>query len=68
MYDEEGALSKVMTGDRIRIVGKHTLPTHWEMQPADAPGQKTILEYTLLRFDIPLSESFFSEQNMRRVR
>ena len=68
MYDEEGTLSKVMTGDRIRTIGKRTLPTYWEMQPADAPGQKTILEYTLLRFDLPLSESFFSEQNMRRVR
>jgi hypothetical protein len=57
-----------MTGDRIKTIGNRTLPTYWEMQPADTPGQKTTLEYTHLRFDIPLSESFFSEQNMRRVR
>ncbi len=68
MYDEEGTLSKVLTGDRIKTFGKRTLPTYWEMRPADAPDQKTILEYRLLQFDIPLHESFFSEQNMRRIR
>lgn len=68
MYDEEGALSKILTGERIRTIGNRTLPTYWEMRPADTPGQKTILEYKLWRFDIPLNESFFSEQNMHRIR
>jgi hypothetical protein len=68
MYDEEGTLSKVLTGDRIKTFGDRMLPTYWEMLPANEPGQKTILEYRILHFDVPLRESFFSEQNMRRIR
>jgi outer membrane lipoprotein-sorting protein len=68
MYDEEGALSRILTAGRIRTIGSRTLPTYWEMRPADKPNQKTVLEYKVWRFDIPISESFFSEQNMRRVR
>jgi len=38
------------------------------MQPADNPDQKTIMEYQKLEFDIDIDESFFTQQNMRRVR
>ena len=68
MYDDEGALSKVLTADHIMTIGNRALPTHWEMHPADRPDQKTVLEYSHWRFDIPLDESFFSLQNMRRIR
>jgi hypothetical protein len=68
MYDEEGALSKVLTADRIKTIGGRTLPTYWEMRPVATPDQKTVLEYRRWQFDIPINESFFSEQNMRRIR
>ncbi|MCC6396783.1 MAG: outer membrane lipoprotein-sorting protein [Bacteroidetes bacterium] len=68
MYDEDGVIAKILTADQVKKIGTRTLPTHWEMQPADKPDQKTILEYKLWRFDIPLDESFFSLQNMRRIR
>jgi hypothetical protein len=67
MYDEEGALSKVLAADRIKTIGSRTLPTYWEMRPVDTPDQKTVLEYRLWQFDIPIGESFFSEQNMRHI-
>jgi outer membrane lipoprotein-sorting protein len=38
------------------------------LTPADKPGQRTILEYETLEFDIDINESFFTQQNMRRVR
>ena len=68
MYDEEGVLSKVLTADHVKNIGNRTLPTRWEMHTAGKPGQSTTLEYTLWEFDIPLNDSFFSLQNMRRVR
>jgi len=68
MYDEEGVLSKILIADKIKNIGNRTLPTYWEMRPVDKPGQKTILEYKVWQFDVPLSELFFSLQNMRRVR
>ena len=67
-YDEDSTLVKYMVGSDVRMLGGRTLPAHWEMVPADKPGEKTILEYSELKFDIPMEPSFFSEQNMKRVR
>jgi hypothetical protein len=41
---------------------------HWEMVPYDKPGNKTIMDYQEIKFNININESFFSEQNMKRVR
>lgn len=67
-YDEDGQLAKSFLGNNIRILGGRKLPARWEMVPADAPGQKTILEYRQLDFSARLTPSFFSEQNMKKVR
>ena len=45
-----------------------TIPTHWEMVPEDKPGEKTVMIYEKMDFNIDVKESFFSEQNMKRVR
>jgi len=68
MYDEDGYLSKIMTSSNIQTFGKRQLPIHWEMLPADKPNQKTVMDYREWRFDEPMDDAFFSQQNMRRVR
>lgn len=68
MYDEDGELSKVLTADRIKRMGGRIVATRLVMEPAGKRDQRTIMEYTDLQFDVPLQESFFSLQNMRRVR
>jgi len=67
-YDEEGKLIKNFNGSEIKKLGGRTIPTKWEMVPLDKPGNKTILEYQSIEFNINISESFFSQQNMKRVR
>lgn len=67
-YDEEGELVNTMILSEIRNMGGRMLPTKLEMIPADNPNQKTIIEYQELEFDIGIDESFFSMQNMKRVR
>jgi len=67
-YDEDGELVKYMIGSKIKEMGGRTLPSYWEMVPVDKPGEKTILEYREMAFDVDLSPSFFSQQNMKRVR
>jgi len=67
-YDEEGKLIKNFNGSEIKKLGGRTIPTKWEMVPLDKPGNKTILEYQSIEFNINISESFFSQQNMMRVR
>lgn len=67
-YDEDGYLVNTMIGKNIRNLGGKMLPSIMEVTPADNPGQKTIVEYLSLSFDKPISDDFFSVQNMKRVK
>lgn len=67
-YDEDGTLIKSMTGSDIREMGGRVIPTHWEMVPHNKENQKTVLQYHDIDFNIDLDTSFFSQQNMKRVR
>ena len=67
-YDEDEFLVKSMIGSKIKKMGGRVIPSYWEMIPLDKPGQKTVMEYLLIEFNIDISESFFSQQNMKRVR
>jgi len=67
-YDEDEFLIKTMTGSKIKKMGGRTIPAYWEMIPEDTPGQKTIFEYHDIKFNIKTKTSFFSQQNMKRVR
>ncbi len=66
-YDEDGVLVKTFYGSKVTRFGDRMLPAHWEMVPADKPGNRTVLEYTVLRFNIRIGRDFFSLQNMSRV-
>ena len=67
-YDEDEYLINTMHMSAIKEMGGRTIPTKMEMIPAEEPGNKTIIEYTSMEFDVPIEESFFSMQNMKRVR
>ena len=67
-YDEDDYLVKSMLGSNIKQLGGRTIPTHWEMIPEDKPGQKTVMVYEAIEFNSKIKESFFSKQNMKRVR
>lgn len=67
-YDEDGKLMNIMEMSKVQMMGDRLIPTHMEMIPADEPNHKTILEYQAVEFDKPIDDSFFSEQNMKRVR
>ena len=67
-FDEDMILVKSMIGSKIKKLGGRTIPTHWEMIPHDKQGQKTVMDYSDIRFNIKIDESFFSQQNMKRVR
>jgi len=67
-YDEDGYLIKTMVGSKVKKIGGRTIPTYWEMIPHEEEGQKTILEYHSMEFDKKMNTSFFSIQNMKRIR
>jgi len=67
-FDEDGNISKSFIGSKIKTFDDRSVPSHWEMIPANKPGEKTVLEYHQLKFSVNLDPGFFSEQNMKRVR
>lgn len=67
-YDEDGYPVNVMQGMDVKELGGRLLPSRMEMTPLDEPGNKTVLEYKSLKFDQGIPESFFSVQNMRRLK
>jgi hypothetical protein len=44
------------------------ITTKIELIPEDEPENKTLVEILEIKFNIPVEESFFSQQNMKRAR
>ena len=67
-YDEEDELIKSFLGTEEQKMDGRDIFAHWEMIPYNEPGNKTILDYNEIKFNIKIEQSYFSEQNMKRVR
>ena len=67
-YDEHGEKVRVMTFTDVKALGDRTLPMTMELTPLKKPGNKTLLKYKTLEFDMPLDPSVFSLQNLRQAR
>jgi len=67
-YDEDGYLVNTQVLSDIKQMDDRKIPSRMEMIPADEPGNKTILIYNNMKFSVKLDESFFSQQNMKRIR
>ena len=67
-YDEDDFLINTMILSDIRDLGGRIIPTRLEMIPAEEPQNKTVIEYLYMEFDLDIDQSFFSLQNMKRVR
>lgn len=68
LYDEDGYLVRTELGSEIKIMDGRLIPTRIELIPAEEEGQMTIIEMKEMKFNEPIKESFFSQQNMKRVR
>jgi len=68
LYDEDGYLVRSELGSEIKLMDGRNIPTMLELIPSDEKGNKTIVTIKDIRFNVPVDESFFSQQNMKRVR
>lgn len=66
-YDEDGYLVNVMKSSELKEFDGRLLASRMEMTPADKPGNKTVLEYKSIQFNVNLRDNFFTVQNMKRV-
>jgi len=67
-YDEDQYLVKSEIGEQLKTIGGRYIPTLFELIPADEEGNKTIITIQDIEFNIPIEDSFFSQQNMKRIR
>jgi outer membrane lipoprotein-sorting protein len=67
-YDEDEYLMKTEFSFDVKVMDGRHIPTRIEIIPADKKNQKTIIVLNNMKFNIPIEESFFSQQNMRQVR
>ncbi len=68
LYDEDGYLVRTETGSDIKIMDGRTITSKIELVPEQEPENKTLLEIREIKFNLPVEDSFFSQQNMKRVR
>jgi outer membrane lipoprotein-sorting protein len=68
LYDEDGYLVRTETGSELKLMDGRLVTSRIELVPAEEEGQITIIEMKEMKFNEPIKESFFSQQNMKRVR
>ena len=68
LFDEDGMLVRTETGSDIKTMDARVIQTRIELVPAEEPGNKTVLVINDIKFNVPIPESFFSQQNMRNLR
>jgi len=65
-YDEEGVLARTMSFQDTRKIGSRYIPMRLELKPADKPDESTTVIYNDIKFDMKLSDGFFSLQNLKK--
>ena len=67
-YDEIGELINTQYGSDLKKLGDRTIPSKLTMIPSDKEGNKTILKLIDMEFNKNIPLSFFSQQNMKRIK
>ncbi|MBN2350879.1 MAG: outer membrane lipoprotein-sorting protein [Bacteroidales bacterium] len=67
-YDEDEFLIKTEIGHDIKNMDGRIIPCRFELIPADEEGNKTIVILDEIKFNQPINDAFFSQQNMKKVR
>lgn len=65
-YSERGELIRTITLSDIKMLGGRRIPARTECVPAKKKGQRTILQYHALEFDVPLDDAFFSYARLQK--
>lgn len=67
-YDEEEFLVRTELGKEITSFDGRELPSIIEIIPAEEPENRTLITIISMEFNVDIKESFFSQQNMKRIR
>lgn len=68
LYDEDNTLIRTELGSEIKTMDGRIIPTRLVLLPAEEPGNKTVVDIKDIKFNVPIADSFFSQQNMKNLR
>ncbi len=68
MYDEDGYLINIIQYSDIKTFGSVLLASKMELIPVEEEGNKTIIYIQNITFDLSIEESFFTTQNMKKIK
>ena len=57
---------RTMAYSRVQEIQGRPIPMRMELTPHDLPGERTVVEYTSLAFDVALDASLFTQRGLRR--
>jgi outer membrane lipoprotein-sorting protein len=67
-FDEEGYLVRTELANKVKVFDNREIPSIIEIISIEEPQNKTILEFISIDFDVDIQESFFTQQNMKKIR
>ena len=67
-YDEDNELVNSQYAYDIKQMGDRSIPTRMEIIPEGKSGNKTVLTIISMSFNKPISDDFFSQQNMKNIK
>lgn len=67
-FDEDEYLIKTELAYDIKTMDGRLIPSRFELIPEEEEGHKTVVLMEEIQFNKPISDAFFSQQNMKRVR
>jgi outer membrane lipoprotein-sorting protein len=65
-FSERGELVRTMTFSEVRPMGGRTIPTRWELRPADKPGNMTTFVVKSAVYDKPIAPDVFTQRNLQK--
>jgi outer membrane lipoprotein-sorting protein len=67
-FDEDGYRVKTELASEIKKMDDREIPTKFVIQPEEEKGNQTIVILNSAKFNIPLRDDFFTQQNMKAIR
>lgn len=67
-YDEDGYLVNILSSSEIKEMDGVVMATRLEFIPAEKPGNMTVMHIDDIKFNEDFEDSFFTVQNMKRIR
>ena len=65
-YDEDMEVVKILSMEKIEMIGGKLYPMQWRMAKADAEDEYTRIDYEFIRFNMDLPDHMFTISNLKK--